>query len=89
MTAAIFGLAYGAAVIVEEAKEGHLVKEELEGLHLSIGINHALVEDPALFLALGLHPFWLWVPRIITAMVAVRLLTFWQQISKKRRLSES
>jgi hypothetical protein len=54
MTAAIFGLAYGAAVIVEEAKEGHLVKEELEGLHLSIGINHALVEDPALFLALGL-----------------------------------
>ena len=89
MTAAIFGLAYGAAVIVEEAKEGHLVKEELEGLHLSIGINHALVEDPALFLALGLHPFWVWVPRIITAMVAVRLLTFWQQVSKKRRLSES
>jgi hypothetical protein len=89
MTAAIFGLAYGAAVIVEEAKEGHLLKEELEGLHLSIGINHALVEDPALFLALGLHPFWLWVPRIITAMVAVRLLTFWQQIYKKRRLSKS
>ncbi len=89
MTAAIFGLAYGAAVIVEEAKEGHLVKEELEGLHLSIGINHALVEDPALFLALGLHPFWLWVPRIITAVIAVRLLTFWQQLSKKRRPSES
>ena len=43
MTAAIFGLAYGAAVIVEEAKEGHLAREELEGLHLSIGINHALL----------------------------------------------
>ena len=89
MTAAIFGLAYGAAVIVEEAKEGHLEKEELEGLHLSIGINHALIEDPALFLALGLNPFWLWVPRIITAILAVRLLTFWQQISRKRQLSES
>jgi len=88
MTAAIFGLAYGAAVIVEEAKEGHLDKEELEGLHLSIGINHALIEDPALFLALGLNPFWLWVPRIITAMLAVRLLTFWQQIVKKRELSK-
>lgn len=83
MTAAIFGLAYGAAVIVEEAKEGHLAREELEGLHLSIGINHALVEDPALFLALGLNAFWLWVPRLITAMLAVRLLTLWQQTSKK------
>jgi spore maturation protein SpmB len=88
MTAAIFGLAYGAAVIVEEAREGHLDKAELEGLHLSIGINHALIEDPALFLALGLSPFWLWVPRIITAMLAVRLLTLWQQISKKRELSK-
>jgi hypothetical protein len=83
MTAAIFGLAYGAAVIVEEAKEGHLGREELEGLHLSIGINHALVEDPALFLALGLSAFWLWVPRLITAMLAVRLLTLWQHTSKK------
>ncbi len=83
MTAAIFGLAYGAAVIVEEAKEGHLDKVELEALHLSIGINHSLIEDPALFLALGLSPFWLWVPRIITAMLAVRLFTLWQHISKK------
>jgi hypothetical protein len=83
MTAAIFGLAYGAAVIVEEAKEGHLERDELEGLHLSIGINHALVEDPALFLALGLSAFWLWVPRLITAMLAVRLLTLWQHTSKK------
>jgi hypothetical protein len=83
MTAAIFGLAYGAAVIVEEAKEGHLVKEELEGLHLSIGINHALVEDPALFLALGLSAFWLWIPRLITAMLAVRLLTLWQHTFKR------
>ncbi|MGD8370686.1 MAG: nucleoside recognition domain-containing protein [Syntrophobacterales bacterium] len=89
MTAAVFGLAYGAAVIVEEAKEGHLDKEELEGLHLSIGINHALVEDPALFLALGLSAFWLWVPRLITAMLAVRLLTLWQQISRKWQSARS
>ncbi|HBD09907.1 MAG TPA: iron transporter, partial [Syntrophobacteraceae bacterium] len=54
MTAAVFGLAYGAAVIVEEAKRGDLTKEELESLHLSIGINHSMVEDPMLFLALGL-----------------------------------
>ena len=77
MTAAIFGLAYGAAVIVEEANEGHLGKEELEALHLSIGINHSLIEDPALFLALGLSAFWLWIPRLIAAVIAVRLFSFY------------
>jgi len=84
MTATVFGLAYGAAVIVEEAKEGYLGKEELEALHLSIGINHSLVEDPALFLPFGLSPFWLWVPRIVTAVIAVRLFTWWQALVKRR-----
>jgi hypothetical protein len=87
MTAAVFGLAYGAAVIVEEAKGGGLKKEELEGLQLSIGINHSMVEDPSLFLALGLSAFWLWVPRLVMAMVAVRLLTLWQFFRSKGRAS--
>jgi len=37
MTAVIFGLSYGGAIIVEEAKSGHLSRDELEILHLSIG----------------------------------------------------
>lgn len=89
MTAAVFGLAYGAAVIVEEAKEGYLSKDELEVLHLSIGINHSLIEDPALFLPFGLSAFWLWVPRIITAVIAVRLFTWWQTALKARLRAKS
>jgi spore maturation protein SpmB len=88
MTAALFGLAYGAAVIVEEANEGHLGKEELEALHLSIGINHSLIEDPALFLALGLSAFWLWIPRLITAIIAVRLFSFYHLLFTKSQSSE-
>jgi len=84
LTAVIFGVAYGGAVIVEEVKAGHLSKEELEELHLSIGINHALVEDPSLFLSLGLSPFWLWVPRVIVAILAERLLTLWRVFRKLR-----
>lgn len=83
LTAVVFGVAYGGAVIVEEVKAGHLTKEELEELHLSIGINHALVEDPSLFLSLGLSPFWLWVPRLIVAIIAERLLTFWRFFRSK------
>ena len=88
ITAALFGLAYGAAVIVEEANEGHLGKEELEALHLSIGINHSLIEDPALFLALGLSAFWLWIPRLVAAVIAVRLFSFYPLLVNKTRATE-
>ncbi len=86
MTAVVFGLAYGGAVIVEEAKAGHLTREELQELHLSIGINHSMVEDPSLFLTFGLSPFWLWVPRFITAVIATRLLTLWVALRESKRL---
>ena len=73
MTAAVFGIAYGGAVIIEEAKENHIQKSELIKLHFSMGVNHSIIEDPILFMALGLSPFWLWVPRIIAAIVFVHL----------------
>ena len=83
ITAAVFGIAYGAAVIVEEVKEGNFDRQELEKLHISIGINHSMVEDPALFLTLGLNAFWLWVPRLLTAVLAVHLFTLWHRIKSR------
>jgi len=83
LTAVVFGIAYGAAVIVEEAKEGNFSTDELERLHISIGINHSMVEDPTLFAALGLSVFWLWVPRLITAIVAVYLFDIWKKCSAR------
>jgi len=73
VTAGVFGLMYGGAVLIEEAKKGVLTKEELERLHISIGTNHSMVEEPALWLALGLNGFWLWVPRLVTAVAAVQI----------------
>ncbi len=73
LTGAIFGIAYGAAVIMEEAKEGNFTEEELTGLHISLGINHAIVEDPSLFVAIGLSAFWMWIPRLVIAVIFVHL----------------
>jgi hypothetical protein len=87
MTAIVFGLAYGGAVIVEETKDGSLSKQDLEMLHLSIGINHSMVEDPALFMSLGLSAFWLYVPRLIMAIVTVRLMRLWFRFKKNRALT--
>jgi spore maturation protein SpmB len=83
MTAVIFGLSYGGAIIVEEAKSGHLSREDLELLHLSIGMNHSMVDDPPLFLPLGIHPFWLYVPRLVMAIFIVRLLRLWQRYARR------
>lgn len=85
MTAVVFGLSYGGAVIVEEAKSGHLSREELEILHLSIGMNHSMVEDPPLFLPMGVNPFWIYVPRLLMAIVTVRLLRLWYRSRPLRK----
>ncbi|MEI7637323.1 MAG: nucleoside recognition domain-containing protein [Syntrophus sp. (in: bacteria)] len=82
MTAIIFGLAYGGAVIVEEAKAEHLSKEDLEMLHLSIGINHSMVEDPPLFISVGLNAFWLYIPRIVVAVITVHLIRLWYRFRR-------
>jgi hypothetical protein len=87
LTASVFGLTYGAAVIVEEAREGHFQKEEIERLQLSIGINHALIEDPAIFLALGIPALWLWGPRLLAALVTVHCHRLWTGWRTHRRRS--
>ncbi len=85
--AAIFGLAYCAPIIVEEAKAGQLSPRELTKLHLSISINHSIVEDPLLFMAAGVGAFWVFVPRLVVAILAVWLLSLWKGNRPQRRQS--
>ena len=85
MTAVIFGLSYGGAIIVEEARSGHLSKDELEILHLSIGMNHSMVEDPPLFIPMGINPFWIYVPRLVVAILTVRLIRLWYRFAGRSR----
>jgi len=83
LTANIFGLFYGGAVIMEESKKGLLTRDELEHLHISIGINHSMTEDPSIFAVLGLPPFWLWIPRFLMAIVAVQAYRFIKLVRDK------
>ncbi len=68
-----FGLTCGSAVVMEEAATGRYAEDELERLHISLGINHSIIEDPALFVALGVGVFWTVVPRFLAAALAVQL----------------
>jgi hypothetical protein len=48
-------------------------------------MNHSMIEDPALFLPLGIHPFWLYVPRLVTAIITVRLVRLYQRYARRSR----
>lgn len=85
VTAVVFGLMYGGAVIVEDTKRGRLTKADLEYLHMSIGINHSMVEDTALFMALGLSAFWLLVPKLLLAVISVQIVRAARYLKVKAR----
>lgn len=86
LTAALLGITYGGALIVEEVREGKLPPDRLKTLHVSIGINHAMLEDPAVFIPLGIHPFWLWVPRLFVAVMFAHAYRLWLWMRARRRV---
>ncbi len=71
VTGTFFGIVYGSAVIVEESTSGRFTEDELQRLHVSLGISHSMVEDPALFLALGVGLQWSVLPRLLASAIAV------------------
>lgn len=72
VTGVFFGIVYGSAVIVEESGSGRFAPDELKRLHISLGMCHSMVEDPALFLALGIGLQWTVLPRLLAAAIAVQ-----------------
>ena len=66
LTAILFGISYGGAVIVEEVRKGTLPAEDLARLQLSIGINHAMIEDPLLFPGSGPGRIGVSTPLVLT-----------------------
>ena len=83
LTGALFGLAYGGAIIVEQSRELKLSAEEVEKLQLSIGINHAMIEDPLLFMPFVVSPLYVWLPRLAAAIVVVYLVSLWFKFKTK------
>jgi len=81
LTAAIFGLTYGAAVIVEEVKEGKIDRDQLTRLQLSIGINHAMIEDTLVFMSLGLGLWWMCLPRVAAAIITVQAFLLFRRLA--------
>jgi spore maturation protein SpmB len=69
----IVGYAYGAGIIEEQVRAGRMKQQDADLFNHHAGLCHSLLEDTALFLAVGVPLFWITVPRLILALLAVWL----------------
>jgi hypothetical protein len=75
----VVGYAYGAGIIEEQVKDGKMKPQEADLFNHHAGLCHSLLEDTVLFLAVGVSLFWITVPRLILAFLAV-----WLERSRRR-----
>jgi spore maturation protein SpmB len=78
------GLAYGAAVMVEEKESGKVSKRELDLLNHHIAVSHSNIEDVLLFFSIGASLFWMLALRIVFAIAVVWERRFSQRIYRQR-----
>ena len=62
------GLAYGGLVMSKELSKGEISSKDAHLLNTSIAINHSMLEDSLLFMALGVAVWWVLIPRLILAI---------------------
>lgn len=65
------GLAYGSAIMMDYADSGKLERKEADLLNHHLAVSHSELEDPLLFMIIGLPIMWLILPRLILAIIAV------------------
>jgi len=85
----VFGIAYGAGLIIESAREGQLSRRDLYLLVLFLSTCHAVIEDTLIFFPLGI-PLWpLLGMRLLLALVLTVLTArIWRKIVQHKPLQE-
>lgn len=73
IVANVVGLAYGSAIMIEESEQGRLSRDDADLLNHHVAVSHSQLEDPLLFLTIGLPMHWLIWPRLLLAVAAVWL----------------
>lgn len=71
LTGLIFGISYGAGVLIPQARSGELDPKQIFLIAAFLGICHALVEDTLLFVAVGASAWILPVTRFTAALIIV------------------
>ncbi len=78
IVANVLGLAYGAAVMIEEVEAGKITKEDADLLNHHIGISHSNLEDVFLLSSVGALFWWL-----ILSRWAMSIILVWERRGEK------
>lgn len=70
----VFGLVFGAGLIVESVKDSGLTPKQVTLVAQFLALCHGLFEDTAIFLVLGANLFWIVVPRVVAAVIVTWVL---------------
>ncbi|NOU58814.1 nucleoside recognition domain-containing protein [Marinifilum caeruleilacunae] len=76
------GLAYGAAIIMEQVEEGKMSKDDADLLNHHIAVSHSQLEDPLLFAAIGVPLGWMIIPRLLLGILVVWMCRLERYIKK-------
>jgi hypothetical protein len=71
MTGVLFGISYGAGVLIPQAQSGELSRKQVFLTALFLCMCHAIIEDTLLFVLLGANAWVVVVTRFIAAMAIV------------------
>lgn len=77
MVGLFIGIFFGAAVIIEYARQGLLGKRDLLLIGIFLAVNHSIIEDNLLLTALGANFPVLFISRFFLAFVVTRAAAFY------------
>ncbi|MBO8137758.1 MAG: nucleoside recognition protein [Desulfotomaculum sp.] len=81
MAGLVFGISYGAGVIIDSAKSGELNFRDLYLINIFLVVCHSLFEDTALFVVLGADFTFLVVSRFILAVIVTLVFSWWKKFT--------
>ena len=82
----IVGLTYGSAIMIESVDKHEIAPRSAMLLNYHIAINHSLLEDTLLFVAVGVPAGWIVGPRFLLALLVVWTVRFIMYLSNRKRI---
>ncbi|WP_209121427.1 nucleoside recognition domain-containing protein [Alkalihalobacillus sp. BA299] len=84
----IFGLAFGAGVMIQAVKEDGVKKKDLYLVFIFLVACHAVIEDTLIFIPLGIPVWPLLIIRLVVAIILTVGIAFvWNRLEKKQQVT--
>jgi spore maturation protein SpmB len=86
----LVGLAYGGAIMVEQVEQKKLSYRNGNLLNYHLAVNHSMLEDTIIFVAIGIPALWILTTRLIFAAAVVwlrRLYNHYVYITKNKNIA--